>query len=286
MRSILKPMILTALVAMLLSTAPVYPAAADSGSDGISQARATIGAFDTGERGVLSKAGLDGYKVGVMVDRGVLDSEKMLDDGSKRYQGAFKGVDLIAKQDELTFRVLAILADASSEHKLAFELDLPDEAHLSLQSDGSVVVLVDGTVPVGAFNPPWALDVNGDRVETFFEIEGRTLIQHVVAADPDAYPVYADPDFDAGIFSSTIYFNRNETSIICSGGAAVFTWLVQSGTYWLLITGPARSAILAAAAAAVAVACYADARSRCLKIKLSGHIVPVPLSYRNSQYCT
>ncbi len=235
---------------------------------------------------MLSKAGLDGYEVGVLVNRDVLDTEKRLDNGSKRYQEAFKGVDLVTRQDDLTFSVEAILGDASSEHKLAFQLDLPDKAHLSLQADGSVVVLVDGTIPVGVFKPPWARDANGDGVETFFEIDGQTLIQHVVDADPDAYPVYADPDFDAGIFTSTIYFDLSETSIICSGGAAVFTWLVQSGSYWLLIMGPVRAAILAVAASAVGVACYATARSRCLKIKLIGHVIPVPLSYRDNQYCT
>ena len=48
----------------------------------------------------------------------------------------------------------------------------------------------------------------------------------------------------------------------------------------------ARAAILAAAASAVGVACYEDLRSRCLKIKLIGHVIPLPLSYRNSQDCT
>ena len=283
--SFVKMIALAVMSTALLLTSFVIPAAADDGSVDDLQGQSSTGESSTSQSGVLAKAGVDGYKVGVAFNRSVLESEIQLEDGTSRYLQAFKGVNLISKQDDLTFTIVAVLSDTSSEHKLAFELSLPDKASLSLQSNGSVLVLAEGGIPVGQFKVPWALDANGDKVETSFEVDGSTLIQHVANADPSAYPVYADPDFDAGYFSSTIYFNRWETALICAAGVGGFGSIIRSGTLFF-ITGPALPAILAAAATVVGVACAAETSSRCVKLKLIGHMIPVPLTYYNSQYCT
>ncbi len=270
--------------AAMLLTVLALPAAAET--DGGEEPEDQSSAESLGETtfGALVEAGHDGYEIGVVVDKKVLDTEKELESGEKQYSKAFEGVELIAKQDDLTFTVVAILADEFSEHKLSFELSMPNKATLSLLADGSVAVLTDQGVPVGLFKQPWARDANGDEVKTYFELDGSTLIQHVDSVDPSAYPVYADPDFDAGYFSSTIYFNRSETSVICSGGIASFGAFIRSGVA-SFVTGPLVAAIVAAAATVVGLACSAEATSRCLKIKLIGHVIPVPLIYRNSTYC-
>ena len=56
---------------------------------------------------------------------------------------------------------------------------------------------------------------DGTVVETSYTVEGRTIVQSVATADEALYPVVADPEFDWGILSGTIYFNRFETGLIC-----------------------------------------------------------------------
>ncbi len=46
---------------------------------------------------------------------------------------------------------------------------------------------------VAGLAPPWAKDATGADVSTSYRIEGTTVVQDVAVADPDAYPVVADP---------------------------------------------------------------------------------------------
>ncbi len=57
---------------------------------------------------------------------------------------------------------------------------------------GAIVLNDDGTVALAV---PWAVDANGTKIATEFQVNGSTLTQQVdhSSVDDVAYPVVADP---------------------------------------------------------------------------------------------
>ena len=100
------------------------------------------------------------------------------------------GVVVEALQDG-SVQLQSIIADAGSEHDITYELAVSDGARLEIVETGAVIVwAADGSFEAGLATP-WAVDANGDNVETSFSLSGTTVTQHV--ADASAYPVTADP---------------------------------------------------------------------------------------------
>jgi hypothetical protein len=69
-----------------------------------------------------------------------------------------------------------------------FEDAVPAGVTATVVADGSVS-LADGSTIAA----PWAFDANGAAVDTWYELDGTTLVQHVDHFTVEAYPVVADP---------------------------------------------------------------------------------------------
>lgn len=73
---------------------------------------------------------------------------------------------------------------------------------------------------MGRSTSPWAYDAAGRAVPTYYVADGSRLIQ-VVRHDVEgiAYPVVADPrfQFDCGIITCTLRFDRNTTNDVMLG---------------------------------------------------------------------
>lgn len=78
---------------------------------------------------------------------------------------------------------------------------------------------VTDDVELAYIKPPWAYDAAGNEIQTFYRIEGDTIVQEVHHAQAASYPVIADPTYVCGWVTCTIWFNRNETNLIASFGA-------------------------------------------------------------------
>ncbi|MBG6084474.1 hypothetical protein [Zhihengliuella flava] len=90
-------------------------------------------------------------------------------------------------------QTLIEIPSASAARSYEFDLELPDGASASLDSDGSVIIVDAADREVGRYFAPWAFDAHGDEVETWFEVVGDKLIQHVKFAENSAFPIVADP---------------------------------------------------------------------------------------------
>ncbi|MGH2841063.1 MAG: hypothetical protein ACRDKY_09600 [Solirubrobacteraceae bacterium] len=129
--------------------------------------------------------------------------------------------------------MISVIRSASAPTTYRYPLRLPRGATLERQSSGVVLIRNAAGTPIGAIRAPWAIDANGTKVATRFEIRGRTLVQHV-AHRGAAYPVVADPSIDSGWTSATIRLNAKDQRILLSGGGAgagaIIGGLVCSGS--------------------------------------------------------
>lgn len=84
-------------------------------------------------------------------------------------------------------------SDAPSEY--SFDLALQEGTFLVMDEDGSVDISNGDQIIIGEVKKPWAYDANGNPVNTWFEIEGSTLTQHVEFSHDTAFPITADPEW-------------------------------------------------------------------------------------------
>ncbi|MEU7647287.1 hypothetical protein [Streptomyces huasconensis] len=119
------------------------------------------------------------------------------ENGTIAYPDAAKSTDLaVQPTNEGGVRALITVNNANAAKEYRFDLDLPDGAVTEQLDDGSVMVLTDSTEDadvIGAFEAPWAKDVNGNPVPTTYRVENGALIQTVAFDQNTAFPVVADP---------------------------------------------------------------------------------------------
>lgn len=93
--------------------------------------------------------------------------------------------------DDGTFRTfLHIDSEEATEN---FDFVFSDDVSLEAIDDGSVSVTDENGTEVGVLEAPWAVDANGEPVETEYAVQGSRVTQNVSHASVSAYPVVADP---------------------------------------------------------------------------------------------
>ena len=186
-------------------------------------------------------------------------------DGTTAIDDVTGGVNLTIQTDSTGFAVSAELAAVTSLHQLRFDVSLPDGATLELDDDGSIDVVDADGFTIGAFKAPWARAADGTVVETSYTVEGRTIVQSVATADEALYPVVADPEFDWGWVTGTIYFNRAETALICFSAYTALVAMRDTAPLWAgTIIG---TVILVALIGVALIACSANLAGKCIKLK-------------------
>lgn len=227
----------------------------------------------TGSDGKLAITESEGDSVSLKM-AGVDMTRSQATSYGSRVDDAVGTTDLIIEASETGFAVIAELEDASANHELRFDAQVPDGTILQLTDEGAIDVIgMDGTT-VGTFETPWALDAKGNPVKTFYEIDGSTIVQHVDRVDEGLYPILADPKFTWGWVSGTMYLSKFETQLICAYGVAAFTWIGVVG-FWLSIVTVTLGAIITGSA------CAAAALNKCIKVKSYGVI-----QQYSGGYCT
>ena len=276
--------LLFAVVAIAVTAAGLAPAAADDGlltapgetqetgdESGIAEipdlsslaSVEPVTSVGTGARAVTSTLA----DLSVAIDMaGLVGKERVLGaDGATTVADAARGVDLTIRTSATGFAVSAQLASVASLHQLSFDVSLPDGATLELVDDGSIDVVDADGFTIGTFKAPWARASDGAVVETSYAVDGRTIVQSVAVVDEAQYPVVADPEFDWGILSGTIYFNRWETAWICVSAYTALTSMMQVAPLWA--ASVIATVIAVALFAVAAVACTVNTLGKCLKLK-------------------
>lgn len=126
------------------------------------------------------------------------------------------------------YRVVSVAETEEQATDLTYEFD--ENLTLVPQPDGSIELVAAEEVEelgaviestVGEIEAPWAVDGNGDPLQTHFEVNGSSLTQVVTTDESTVYPVVADPEVRrVRLIQWRIRFNRNETRSISGGSTA------------------------------------------------------------------
>lgn len=216
----------------------------------------------------------------INVNNGVLAS-----DGSVVYTDRTEGVHAAVQAlDDGAVRLQTVLE--TPEAPKTYTYDLGEGVIPSLLDDGSVELLVDledgVRASVGVLDAPWAVDADGRDVETWYTVEGASVVQHVAHGEGSAYPITADPKGSVTWWNTTLYFNRAETRLYGAGAGSVGT----VSAWFPTVPTVAIGRVLQIHAATFAV--Y-YAKGSCGKFVMYGHLsAPIPQPYGGSEaggYC-
>lgn len=151
-----------------------------------------------------------------------------------------KQVDVAIKAQDEDDSVSKIGDDSSSlmtvlryGDKALFDMEIPEGYTTSLQDDGSVLLKSsDSGILYPFINPPWALDADGQKLSTNYEIVGSTLIQHVDVVGA-RYPIVANPSIQWIPYPIIAMWGYEAHAIGASLGTilaagACFRWLAES----------------------------------------------------------
>ncbi len=155
-----------------------------------------------------------------------LDQAAIGGDGSIAFAGDSETLSVNVMVAEEATRISVVIA--SDDQPEEFTYDFGAAAIVELQEDGSALVFEadrsdpesNAEVSVASIAAPWAIDADGNSLDTHYEAEGGTLVQVVEHRSGEvAYPVVADPTIDKpSIFQYRVRFNRSETASIAAGG--------------------------------------------------------------------
>ncbi|MFV1991461.1 MAG: hypothetical protein ACC652_12050 [Acidimicrobiales bacterium] len=135
--------------------------------------------------------------------------------------------------------------DAPTEY--VFDFEMPSGWSLVERADGSLTFVDSEGDITGTIAPPWAVDADGNEVETSFALRGTNTLVQTVKHEGASYPVVADPSIT---FGSNIYF--------WARGYEIYWWGTVSAVYlaaWICAnSGGTLCPIAIAAAAALKIA--------------------------------
>ena len=222
--------------------------------DVLATATSDVGTVSIADSGAIALTS-DGLPALGLSVTGETDSVQVVD-GAVVQAGVAPATDVVTRATDQGIQMVAILADESAPGELAFQLDLPGDATLMPQADGSILLLgsieteqaipaeldrvnaqiaaiigsdaalddldsltdqqwaaLDAIAPaatqtVTTFGPlatidtPWAVDANGNPVDTHYVIDDNTIKQLIETDADTAFPVIADPSVVWWIWTS------------------------------------------------------------------------------------
>ena len=189
---------------------PSDPGASDILDELLPEAVTSVG---IGSELVTTTSG--GLTVALSIDSATTSDRATLDTGDTILQDVIGDVDLTIRPLDAGFAVVAKIESIRSTHQLRFDAILPTGSILELADDGSIDVVGEDGFTIGTFKAPWATDASGNSINTYYTLDGATIVQVIEPTIEAEYPLMADPEWNWGWVSGTIYFNRSETYQIC-----------------------------------------------------------------------
>ncbi|GAA1980020.1 hypothetical protein GCM10009718_16090 [Isoptericola halotolerans] len=131
------------------------------------------------------------------VDHSLDQMSGILEDGTILYEGDDIDHALAAFEDG-SFRAETIIRGPAAPREIAYDITFSEGTHAEIADDGGVDVFEvfadePAQVLVGRFETPWAIDASGTPIDTWYELDGGSLVQVVDHGVDTAYPVVADP---------------------------------------------------------------------------------------------
>lgn len=100
-------------------------------------------------------------------------------------------------------RTMVIIENPNAPKEYSFDFTLEDGYTLIQDYDyedeydewdcGAVYIVNENNEVISTIDPAWAIDANGNDVDTYYEIKGNTLMQIVSFDKKTAFPIIADP---------------------------------------------------------------------------------------------
>ncbi|QHC58529.1 hypothetical protein [Rathayibacter sp. VKM Ac-2760] len=202
----------------------------------------------TTPRGSLSLAPVT-EAVGTEVQPGVL-----------LYEGEHADYVLTSSDDAAAAAGYAVIKGAEAPEEYRFEVTASGAAaHLALTDAGAVTVSDSLGDVVNTIAAPWAIDAEGAPVDTWYEIDGSTVLQHL-RHQGAAYPVVADPSVECDAAFCTLLLSRSDTHRLASDSGAVTVVLA-------FLCGGASWACELGAAVAIDAANRAEDEGKCVGVR-------------------
>jgi hypothetical protein len=144
--------------------------------------------------------------------------------GQVVYDGATADVRVQADPDGLAIATISPATSTNEQH-FSYRFDLPDDAVLEREADGSVSIQNDDGDVQATVLTPWAVDSSGRALPTSYRVSGNVLTQTIdttgaigdVTADPHLVPhgpsVKLFPPSVKGPYV-TVWFTRRETEAV------------------------------------------------------------------------
>ncbi|WP_138316559.1 hypothetical protein [Rhodoluna limnophila] len=139
------------------------------------------------------------------------------------------GVTHVAESEGSTFRFLAESDSIASARSINYEISLPKNTYLLELVTGEYQILDPLGEYFGTLSKPWAIDANGVRYESRFDMKNGTLTQINQIPQSAAAPILTDPswsyqmDFSQHIESDgstgippTIYYSKRSPLYVTS----------------------------------------------------------------------
>jgi hypothetical protein len=166
--------------------------------------------------------------------------------------------------DTTTTRYAAVLG-ASSTAMPAWKIG--GDVELTSLPDGRISLADAEGHLVGGIEAPWAVDASGQRLDTRYVVEGRTVTQHVTVTPSTVFPVVADPTVSRSPFSTTVAFTRGESYSVVGTIASCAALLSKSPV-------PLLRAITLGCAGFAAFSGAQLAGGKCLRLHFAGAAYP------------
>lgn len=136
--------------------------------------------------------------------------------GRTVYRG--QNVDDIVTADATSVQFATRIKNRNADE--TFEYTFDGATSIEVAENGVLVVLDEEGGVLAAVEEPWAVDAGGGAVDTWYEVEGTTVIQHVAHRDGATYPVVADPKVHVGVLLHiTLTYSEVKTIYNKLGGA-------------------------------------------------------------------
>ncbi len=143
-------------------------------------------------------------------------------EGSILISAPFESVVSLPGEDErIEAATLAILGTSAALDDGLDELTDEQIEQLAAIPDAKTKTIIE-TLPVAEIQTPWAVDANGNPVETRFELDVHTLTQIIETNNNTAFPVVADPVWALnrpGFCGGSVSWNVSRSGQVFHGNA-------------------------------------------------------------------
>lgn len=169
------------------------PLVADTGATRV------VAPADSGEPIIVGTGEGDVLDIGISLPVTASASDAEVVDGDTVYVDKESDTSFVVDAHDDGARIISVLDSPRASHEISYALDLPDEVTPTINSDGGVDLIVEsdsgGSLSLGGFAPPWAVDAAGETQETRYEVRAKRLVQVVMPSPEAVYPLAADPSY-------------------------------------------------------------------------------------------